>query len=147
MPYNFLVKTSNLNLMDSRNMYSSVTKSFIPQLELDRWAECNCMSCSKTKCQFLHFAHNNHMKCNRLWAEKLHRGKKDLGVLVKSHPNMRQQCALVAMQANIILTCTINNVVSRIRDMMVLQYLICQGYSWSTEFSFGPHTKRKTLRP
>ena len=60
-------------------MYSSVTKSFIPPLELDRWAECNCMSCSKTKCQFLHFAHNNHIKCNRLWAEKLHGGGKRSG--------------------------------------------------------------------
>lgn len=50
--------------------------------------------------------------------------EKDLGVLVKSQLNMRQQCALVAVQANITLFCIINNVVSRIRDMMVLQYLI-----------------------
>jgi len=54
----------------------------------------NHMSLKKTKCQILHFGHNNPMQWYRLWAERLESCKeKDLGVLDTRQLNMSEQCA------------------------------------------------------
>ena len=92
--------------------------------KLNCWAEANEMKFSKTKCQILHFCHNNPRQCYKLGAEELGAPawswktaeEKDLGVLVSAQLNMNQQCAQVAKKANAVLACIRNRFANRSRE-------------------------------
>jgi len=88
---------------------------------LDRWANANCMSFKKAKCQVLHLDQNNPMQHYRLREEWLESclAENKLRVLAGSHLNMSHQCAQVAKKSNSILACIRNSVDRRSRDMIM----------------------------
>lgn len=63
------------------------TKSLQRDLDkLDQWAEYDCMTFNKGKCQVLLLGHYSPMQCCRLWEKCLERcpAEKELGMLVDS---------------------------------------------------------------
>ena len=87
--------------------------------------EGSCMSFSRTKCQVLHFDHNNPMYHYRLGEEWLQScmDEKVLEVIVDSQLNMSQQCSQVTKNAKGILTCIRNRAVSKSREVITPLYL------------------------
>ncbi|GAB0179751.1 mitochondrial enolase superfamily member 1 [Grus japonensis] len=79
------------------------------------------MKFNKGKCRVLHPGRNNPKHQYRLGVDLLgsSSAEKDVGVLVDNKLSMRQQCALVAKNANGILGCMQKSVASRLREVIL----------------------------
>ncbi|PKU33293.1 hypothetical protein llap_16403 [Limosa lapponica baueri] len=88
-------------------------------MEQSIWADRNLMKFNKEKYKVL--GRNNPMRQYMLEADQLESSlaEKDLGVLVDTKLNMRQQCAPVAKAANGILGCIRQSIVSRSKEVIL----------------------------
>jgi len=83
---------------------------------LEKWAYRKLLKFNKVKCKILHLGRNNSRHQYLLGITPLENSSaEDLGVLVDTKLNMRQQCALGTMEANGILGCIKRTVASRSR--------------------------------
>ncbi|GAB0204286.1 mitochondrial enolase superfamily member 1 [Grus japonensis] len=107
---------------------------------LEEWANKNLMKFNKDKCKVLHLGKHNPGVQHRLGSTWLESSsvERDLGVLVDNKPNMSEQCAAVAKQANRMLGCINKGITSRDKEVitpiysaLVRPHLECHVWFWS----------------
>ncbi|PKU38893.1 rna-directed dna polymerase from mobile element jockey-like [Limosa lapponica baueri] len=91
---------------------------------LEHWAMINGMKFNKPKCQILHLGQSNAGRKYKMAEEWLESSpaERDLGVLVHSRLNTRQQCAPAAKRANNILRCIKHSITSQSREVIIPLY-------------------------